>query len=65
MHDNTVFNTIPDQRPDTPLLDRVETPEQLREVIRRDQLVPWHVNCAPSCCGPSGSPEGISAVGLA
>ncbi|TDT37865.1 1-deoxy-D-xylulose-5-phosphate synthase [Halospina denitrificans] len=40
MHDNTVFNTIPDQRPDTPLLDRVETPEQLREVIRRDQLVP-------------------------
>ncbi|XOZ33518.1 1-deoxy-D-xylulose-5-phosphate synthase [Halomonadaceae bacterium KBTZ08] len=39
MQDKTVFNSIPTQRPETPLLDRINTPEQLRS-LSRDQLVP-------------------------
>lgn len=39
MQDNTVFNSIPTQRPETPLLERVNTPEQLR-TLSREQLVP-------------------------
>lgn len=39
MQDKTVFNSIPTQRPETPLLECINTPEQLRS-LSRDQLVP-------------------------
>ncbi|BES72662.1 1-deoxy-D-xylulose-5-phosphate synthase [Marinobacter nanhaiticus D15-8W] len=37
MHDTTIFKEIPSRQPNTPLLDRVDTPEQLRE-LDEDQL---------------------------
>ncbi len=37
MHEPHVFDDIPTRRPETPLLDQVDTPEQLR-LIDRDQL---------------------------
>jgi len=37
MHDQTIFREIPSQRPATPLLDRIDTPEQLRD-LEPDQL---------------------------
>ena len=32
MQDTYIFREIPSKRPQTPLLDRVETPSQLREL---------------------------------
>lgn len=38
MQDTYIFKEIPSQRPNTPLLDRVDLPAQLRE-LPADQLV--------------------------
>lgn len=37
MHDTTIFKEIPSRQPNTPLLDRIDTPDQLRE-LDEDQL---------------------------
>ncbi|WP_148861800.1 1-deoxy-D-xylulose-5-phosphate synthase [Marinobacter fonticola] len=37
MHDTTIFKEIPSRQPNTPLLDRIETPDQLRE-LAEEQL---------------------------